>query len=71
VVRVPLIDQAALVEALRSGALTGAGLDVLEAEPPPDGALLRLDNVIITPHWPCRRHSYPCDGFFRIEGRRV
>lgn len=46
-----LVDQAALVAALRDGGLGGAGLDVLEREPPPAGdPLLGLDNVIVTSH---------------------
>ena len=49
--RGPLIDETALVEALNSGTIAAAGLDVLEQEPPaPDNPLLFLDNVLISPH---------------------
>ncbi len=49
--RGPVVDQKALYQALRSGRIFAAALDVTEIEPvPPDEPLLTLDNVIITPH---------------------
>jgi phosphoglycerate dehydrogenase-like enzyme len=46
-----VIDENALVHALRGGRLAAAGLDVFEAEPvAPDNPLLGLDNVVLTPH---------------------
>ena len=50
--RGPLIDQAALYEAIKNNKIAGAGLDVLEQEPPnPNDPLLTLENVIFTPHF--------------------
>ncbi len=46
-----LIDEPALIAALKSGRISGAGLDVMETEPPPrDHPLLALDNVVLSPH---------------------
>jgi D-3-phosphoglycerate dehydrogenase len=46
-----VLDQQVLYRALSEGWFAGAGLDVLETEPPaPDDPLLGLDNVVFTPH---------------------
>ena len=52
--RGPIVDQKALTRALETGDIAGAGLDVLEQEPPdPEDPMLGLDNVILTPHALC------------------
>ena len=57
-----IVDTAALVEALKSEAIAGAGLDVFDQEPlPPTHPLLQLDNTVLTPHL----------GYVTLEGYRV
>ena len=50
--RGPLIDEQALIDALQSGHVGGAGLDVTAQEPcPPDSPLFHMTNVLLTPHY--------------------
>lgn len=52
--RGPIVDQKALAAVLQAGGIAGAGLDVLEQEPPDaDDPILALDNVILSPHALC------------------
>ena len=63
--RGPVVDEEALIEALREKRIAGAGLDVFDQEPlSGDSPLVELDNVILTPH--VGGHSY--EAWFRRSG---
>jgi len=52
--RGPIVDQKALTQVLAARRIAGAGLDVLEQEPPEaDDPILKLDNVVLAPHALC------------------
>jgi len=74
--RGPVVDELALIEALSSGTIAAAGLDVFEKEPlDPDNPLLRMDNVVVTPHmagttwdtW-ARRAKFGFENMKRVSG---
>ena len=65
--RGPIVEEKALVEALRSGHLAGAGLDVFDREPlPADHPFRSLDNVVVTPHI-----GYVTEQLFRTAWQRM
>ena len=54
VARGPIVDETALIDALRAGSIAGAGLDVFAQEPvDPANPLLAMENVLVTPHALC------------------
>ena len=77
--RGPLVDEAALVSAMRAGHLSAAGLDVFEHEPEVHSGLLELDNVTLTPHIgsataQCRAAMAGCaiqNILAQLEGRKL
>jgi phosphoglycerate dehydrogenase-like enzyme len=65
--RGPLVEETALIEALRSGRLAGAGLDVYDREPlPADHPFRSLENVVVTPHI-----GYVTEDLFRASWQRM
>lgn len=57
IARGKIIDEQALIDALQSGLIAGAGLDVFDSEPDVPSALCRLDNVVLQPHQGSATHE--------------
>jgi len=70
--RGPIVDERALVEALRAGVIAGAALDVYEREPEVEDGLRTLDNVVLTPHLgSATRETRVGMGMLCVEGLRA
>ena len=70
--RGPIVDEEALVKALRDGSIAGAALDVYEREPDVHQGLLDLDNVVLTPHLgSATREARVAMGMLCVEGLRA
>ncbi len=70
--RGPVVDEQALVEALREGRIAGAALDVYEREPKVSEELLQLDNVVLTPHLgSATRETREAMGMLCVEALRA
>jgi glyoxylate reductase len=72
VARGPVVDERALVDALRAGVIAGAALDVFEREPVVEEGLLELENVVLTPHLgSATRETRVAMGMLCIEALRA
>jgi glyoxylate reductase len=70
--RGPIVDEAALVVALREGVIAGAALDVYEREPELTKELLSLENVVLTPHLgSATRETREAMGLLAVEALRA
>jgi lactate dehydrogenase-like 2-hydroxyacid dehydrogenase len=57
IARGKIVDEPALIDALQSGVIAGAGLDVFENEPDVPSALCQMDNVVLQPHQGSATHE--------------
>ncbi len=68
VARGGIVDEPALIEALREGTIAGAGLDVFAEEPLPEGhPFYSMENVIVTPHMAGFHAGYPAEALPVVE----